>query len=178
MYTPKICRLSVNLHLSDFIISKIVYRYMMQSTRQKFCRLSKLDFEEFYPSHPRYPRYGTCSDPTCSDHARSMDIRPGVMFQTSRHLVTGLLIRKIVLVSSFISYFIIFHHIFTRSLGLSTPLLLAPVEGTGALGGSFGGLWPPFLEAVLQMCVSECVGHKFYIQLAVPVVGREYWVFF
>ena len=178
MYTPKICRLSVNLHfkefLSDFIISKIVSRYMMQSTRQKFCRLSKLDFEEFYPSHPRYPRYGTCSDPTCSDHARSMDIRPGVMFQTSRHLVTGLLIRKIVLVSSFISYFIIFHHIFTRSLGLSTPLLLAPVEGTGALGG----LWPPFLEAVLQMCVSESVGHKFYIQLAVPVVGREYWVFF
>ena len=174
----KFCRLSVNLHfkefLSDFIISKIVSRYMMQSTRQKFCRLSKLDFEEFYPSHPRYPRYGTCSDPTCSDHARSMDIRPGVMFQTSRHLVTGLLIRKIVLVSSFISYFIIFHHIFTRSLGLSTPLLLAPVEGTGALGG----LWPPFLEAVLQMCVSECVGHKFYIQLAVPVVGREYWVFF
>ena len=138
IYTPKICRLSVNLHfkefLSDFIISKIVSRYMMQSTRQKFCRLSvnldfeeflsdfiiskivspymmqstrqkfcrfsKLDFEEFYPSHPRYPRYGTCSDPTCSDHARSMDIRPGVMFQTSRHLVTGLLIRKIVLVSS------------------------------------------------------------------------------
>merc|ERR1711867_164615 len=111
-------------------------------------------------------------DTPCSDHAGYMDIQPGVMFQTSRHLVTGLLIRKIV------SYFIIFHHIFTRSLGLSTPLLLAPVEGTGALGGSFGGLWPPFLEAVLQMCVSESVGHKFYIQLALPVVGREYWVFF
>ena len=78
------------------------------------------------------------------------------------------LIRRIVSVSN----------IFTRSLGLSTPLLLAPVEGTGALGGSFGGLWPPFLEAVLQMCVSESVGHKFYIQLALPVVGREYWVFF
>ena len=93
-----------------------------------------------------------------------MDIRPGVPdFQ-----LAGFLIRKIVL------FFIIFDHIFTRSLGLSTPLLLAPVEGTGALGG----LWPPFLEAVLQMCASECVGHKFYIQLAVPVVGREYWVFF
>ena len=66
----------------------------------------------------------------------------------------------------------------TRSFGLCTPLLLAPVEGTGALGGSFGGLWPPFLDAVLQMCVSESVVHKFYIQLALPVVGREYWVFF
>ena len=80
-------------------------------------------------------------------------------------------------------------YIFTRSLGPFTPLLLAPVEGTGALGalrahrgllGAFGPLFITIwsnLEAVLQMCVSESVGHKFYIQLALPVVGREYWVF-
>ena len=62
-------------------------------------------------------------DSTCTDYAPSMDIRPGVPdFQ-----LAGFLIRKIVL------FFIIFDHIFTRSLGLSTLLLLASVEGTGAI---------------------------------------------
>ena len=76
-------------------------------------------------------------------------------------------------------------YIFTRSLGPFTPLLLAPVEGTGALGalrahrgllGAFGPLFITIwsnLEAVLRVCVCESVGHKFYIQLALPVVGSE-----
>ena len=67
--------------------------------------------------------------------------------------------------------------IYTRSLGPSAPLLLAPVEGTGALGAlrAFWGPLAPFslqsyiiLEAVLRVCVCVSVGHKFYIQLALP----------
>ena len=94
MYTPKICKLSVNLH---FIIYHIQERFSLHDAIDP----PKLDFKEFYPSHPRYRRYGTCSDSTCSDHARSMDIRPGVPdFQ-----LAGLLIRKIVLFHHISSYF-------------------------------------------------------------------------
>ena len=96
MYTPKICKLSVNLHFKDYHLSYPRKFFATWCNRPAKARLQRI-----LSKSSKISKIWYILDSTCSDHAPSMDIRPGVPdFQ-----LAGLLIRKIVLFHHISSYF-------------------------------------------------------------------------